>query len=112
MRPGGGLNVPNLDSATYSGHRSAAQCGQNSAPMNSISGLRSATRAEPLTVCGDVTKPLVGAAARVEIGTDCSFASVAAGIGVPAGGDAWSTIPEPEPPPATLTTTSTTTMTT
>jgi len=32
--------------------------------------------------------------------------SVAAGIGVPAGGDAWSTVPDPEPPPATLTMTS------
>ena len=65
-----------------------------------------------MTDCGVVTMPLVGAAARVEIGTDWSLASVAAGIGVPAGGDAWSTVPEPEPPPATLTITSTATMTT
>ena len=55
--------------------------------------------------------PSVGAAVSVEMGTDWSLASVAAGIGVPAGGDAWSTVePEPEPPPATLTMTSTATM--
>ena len=74
--------------------------------------LPSTTSGEPLTVCGDVTMPLVGAATRVEIGTDCSLASVAAGIGAPAGGDAWLTEPQPEPPPATFTITSTATTTT
>jgi len=56
--------------------------------------------------------PSVGAAASVDTGTDWSLASVAAGIGVPAGGDAWSTVPEPDPPPATLTITRTATTST
>ncbi len=74
----------------------------------------SAVRAGSLTDCGVVMMPLVGAAASVETGTDCRWARVAGGIGVPAGGDAWSTVPEPEPepPPATLTITSTPTTST
>ncbi len=56
--------------------------------------------------------PSVGAAASVDTGTDWSLASVAGEIGVPAGGDAWSTVPEPDPPPATLTITRTATTST
>jgi len=74
--------------------------------------LPSAVRAGLLTDCGAAMMPLVGAAASVDTGTDWRWVSVAAGIGVPAGGDAWSVVPEPEPPPATLTITSTATTTT
>ena len=53
----------------------------------------------------------MGAALSVDTGTEASLASVAAGIGVPAGGDDWSTTPDPLPlPPVTLTITRTATM--
>src|ERR1700727_345424 len=48
--PCSGESVPNLLSATAIDHRMAAQYGQNSAPMYSISGLPPAVRLVPLIV--------------------------------------------------------------
>jgi hypothetical protein len=48
MPRSGMLKVPNLLSATAIDHRSSAQYGQNSAPMESISGLPSLVSDVPL----------------------------------------------------------------
>src|SRR5579875_3503415 len=84
------LNVPNRDRATTRGQRSVAQMGQNSAPMNSTSGLPAELRGGPLMACSgyrlgteetaDVSVPVdtpvtlvtwaAGAAARLPVVVD------------------------------------------
>src|SRR5450755_130340 len=87
----GVLSVPNLLSATAMDHRIAAQYGQNSAPMYSISGLPACTSGGPeMAVMGFGlfgTEPLP-TAVSVAAGTPVTFLTTLAGSGVRADGPA------------------------